>query len=116
MLLENKNAVIYGAAGAVGGAIVRTFAREGADVHLAGRTRKTLEAVADEITKAGGHATAGVVDAIDEESVRRHAAEVVTGAGRIDVSVNAVGIAHEQGIPLRELPLEGYLRPITAYM
>jgi NADP-dependent 3-hydroxy acid dehydrogenase YdfG len=82
MLLENKNAVIYGAAGAVGSAIARTFARGGAHVHLAGRTRKTLEAVADEITKAGGRATVGVVDALDEQSVRRHAAEVVTGADR----------------------------------
>jgi 3-oxoacyl-[acyl-carrier protein] reductase len=40
---------------------------------------------------------------------------VVAGAGRIDVSVNAVGITHEQGLPLRELSLEEYLRPITAY-
>jgi 3-oxoacyl-[acyl-carrier protein] reductase len=32
MLLENKNAVIYGAAGSVGGAVARAFAREGAHV------------------------------------------------------------------------------------
>lgn len=37
MLLENKAAVIYGAAGADGGAVSRAFAREGAQVFLAGR-------------------------------------------------------------------------------
>ena len=37
MLLKRKNAVIYGAGGAVGGAVARTFAREGANVFLAGR-------------------------------------------------------------------------------
>jgi NAD(P)-dependent dehydrogenase (short-subunit alcohol dehydrogenase family) len=29
MLLENKSAIIYGAGGAVGGAVARAFAREG---------------------------------------------------------------------------------------
>ena len=114
MLLEDKIAVVYGGGGAVGGAIARTFAREGAHVHLAGRTRKKLEAVADEITAAGGRAFVAEVDALDPESVRRHAGEVIAASGRIDVSVNTVGIDHEQGMPLRELSLEEYLRPITA--
>src|SRR4051812_30749764 len=39
MLLKNKIAVIYGGGGAIGGAVARTFAREGAKVFLAGRTR-----------------------------------------------------------------------------
>jgi NAD(P)-dependent dehydrogenase (short-subunit alcohol dehydrogenase family) len=38
MLLENKNAVIYGAGGGIGGGVARTFAREGARVFLAGAT------------------------------------------------------------------------------
>jgi 3-oxoacyl-[acyl-carrier protein] reductase len=40
MLLEDKNAVIYGAGGAIGGALAPAFAREGAAVVLAGRTRE----------------------------------------------------------------------------
>jgi 3-oxoacyl-[acyl-carrier protein] reductase len=40
MLLENKNAVIYGSGGSIGGAVAKMFAREGARVFLAGRTRK----------------------------------------------------------------------------
>ena len=47
MLLENKNAVIYGGGGSIGGAVARAFAREGASVFLAGRTEVTLEEVAE---------------------------------------------------------------------
>ncbi len=43
MLLEDKNAVIYGDGGKVGGAVTRAFAREGARVFLIGRTLESLE-------------------------------------------------------------------------
>jgi 3-oxoacyl-[acyl-carrier protein] reductase len=46
MLLENKNAVIYGAGGLIGSAVARAFAREGARVLLAGRTPASLDDVA----------------------------------------------------------------------
>ncbi len=49
MLLKDKNAVIYGAGGAVGGVVARAFAREGARVFLAGRTLAKLEHVAADI-------------------------------------------------------------------
>jgi NADP-dependent 3-hydroxy acid dehydrogenase YdfG len=42
LLLQDNNAVIYGAGGAIGGAVARAFAREGARVFLAGRTLATL--------------------------------------------------------------------------
>ena len=51
MLLEQKTAVIYGAGGAIGSAVARAFAREGARVYLAGRTRPPLEALAREIER-----------------------------------------------------------------
>ena len=46
MLLENKNAVIYGGGGSIGGAVARAFSREGAKVFLTGRTLATLDEVA----------------------------------------------------------------------
>ena len=49
MLLEDRNSVIYGGGGAIGGAVARAFAREGAKVFLAGRTLATLEKVAEQI-------------------------------------------------------------------
>ena len=65
MLLKNKNAIVYGAGGGIGGGVARTFAREGARVFLVGRTQEKLEAVAADITAAGGAAEVAVVDATD---------------------------------------------------
>ncbi len=48
MLLEKKNAVIYGAGGAIGAAVARAFAREGARIFLTGHTMASIEAVAEE--------------------------------------------------------------------
>jgi 3-oxoacyl-[acyl-carrier protein] reductase len=94
MLLENKNAVIYGGGGSVGGAVARAFAREGAAVFLAGRTLARLDLVAQEISAAGGKAETAEVDAMDERAVDRHADAVAARAGGIDIALNAVGIAH----------------------
>jgi 3-oxoacyl-[acyl-carrier protein] reductase len=115
MLLEGKNAVIYGGAGAIGGAVARTFAREGARVFLAGRTLAKLDRVAGEISAAGGTAETAEVDVLDERAVDDHAEAVASSFGGIDVALNAVGIPHVQGTPIAELSLEDYAHPITAY-
>jgi len=116
MLLEKKNAVIYGAGGAVGGAVARAFAREGARVFLAGRSRAPIEAVASEISQAGGVAEAALVDALDQLSVEGHLGEVVMKTEGIDISFNAIGINHTQGAPLVEMALSEFTRPIVGYM
>jgi NAD(P)-dependent dehydrogenase (short-subunit alcohol dehydrogenase family) len=54
MLLANKNAVVYGGEGEIGGTGGRAFAREGARVFPAGRTISKVEAVAEEIRSTGG--------------------------------------------------------------
>jgi len=122
MLLENKNAVIYGAGGAIGGAVARAFAHEGARVFLTGRRLSNVNVVAEQISAAGGTAEADQVDALDEQSVEEHIATLVKKAGKIDVSFNATGIpAAEiarqgmQGIPFTQLPLEAFALPITTY-
>jgi NADP-dependent 3-hydroxy acid dehydrogenase YdfG len=68
MLLRNKSAIIYGV-GAVGGAVARRFAAEGAKVFLAARTLEPLERLAKDITAAGGGAEFARVDALDAEAV-----------------------------------------------
>lgn len=112
MLLETKSAVIYGGGGAVGGAVARAFAREGARVFLAGRTLAKVEAVAKEITEAGGVAEAAQVDALDEQAVERHVDDVAEKAGSIDILFNAIGMQDVQGRPLHEMMLEDFTRPI----
>lgn len=116
MRLDGKVAVIHGGGGAIGGACARAFAREGARVFLAGRTRARLEEVADDITRHGGHADVDVVDALDEAAVNRHADAVAAREGRIDISLNALGIVHVQGTAFAELPLHEYTHPVDAYI
>lgn len=92
MLRQGKRAVIYGAGGAVGAAVARAFAREGARVFLAGRTRATLETVADDIVAAGGTAGVSTVNASDECTLQAHVDAVSSETGGIDVAFNAIGM------------------------
>jgi len=112
VLLESKNAVIYGGGGSIGGAVARAFAREGAKVHLAGRTLERLAEVAEEIRSAGGVAEAAQVDALDETAVDEHADAVAAGAGGIDISFNLISHGDVQGTPLAEMSLEDFERPV----
>jgi 3-oxoacyl-[acyl-carrier protein] reductase len=116
MLLENKNAIVYGGSGSVGGAVARAFAREGARVFLAGRTRESLDEVDQEISASGGVAETAQVDALDQKAVEEHADEVAETAGSIDVSFNAIFNDDVQGKPLAEMPFDDFARPITKAM
>jgi NAD(P)-dependent dehydrogenase (short-subunit alcohol dehydrogenase family) len=113
MLLEGKNAVIYGGGGAIGGAVARTFAREGARVFLAGRTVEKLERVAADVRAAGGQADVARVDALDERMVDEHADAVAAAAGSIDISFNLIGHGDVQGTPMVEMDVEDYLQPVA---
>jgi len=92
MLLQDKVAVVYGASGAIGGAVARAFAAAGATVH------------------APAH---GEVDTLDEPAVERH----LDALGRVDLSFNAIGLPNVEmlGVPLLEIELERFARPIAEY-
>lgn len=103
MLLKGRNAVVYGAGGALGGAVSRAFAREGAAVFLTGRLLAPVDEVATRILVAGGTAEAAVVDANAEQAVEEHAQTVVDRAGSLDISINLIAVDHIQGRPLIDL-------------
>jgi 3-oxoacyl-[acyl-carrier protein] reductase len=113
VLLEGKNAVIYGGGGSIGGAVARTFAREGAKLHLAGRTLERLEAVAEEIRGAGGAVETARVDALDGTAVQEHADAVAASAGGIDICFNLISHGDVQGTPLVEMSLGDFERPVV---
>jgi NAD(P)-dependent dehydrogenase (short-subunit alcohol dehydrogenase family) len=113
VLLANRNAVIYGAGGPIGGAVARAFAREGARVHLAGRTSDKLDAVAADIREAGGDAETGVVDAIDEAAVDAHADALVERYGSLDVSLSVINAREVFATPLAEMSLADFEQPVT---
>jgi NAD(P)-dependent dehydrogenase (short-subunit alcohol dehydrogenase family) len=117
MLLQNKAAVIYGAGGAIGGAVARAFAREGAKVFLTARHLASVEALAEEIVADGGTAEAHQVDGLDEQAIEAHVTKAVESAGGMDISFNAIGIPQHgiQGTPLVQLGRESFSLPVTTY-
>lgn len=118
MILKNKVAVIYGAAGAIGSTIAQAFAREGAHVFLTGRSIRAVDELAKVVNTAGGRAQAAQLDALDELAVEAHLNGVVNRAGKIDISFNAIGLAQTgiQGISLAQLSLESFMLPLNTYL
>src|SRR3984893_13912002 len=112
-LLEGKTAIIYGGGGGIGGGVALTFAREGAKVFLAGRTRESLQAVANDITPIGGSVEVATVDALDEQAVEDHVRDVVSNAGSVDVSFNLISRGDVQGTPLVEMKTDDLLRAVV---
>src|SRR5580765_5772456 len=113
-ILENKVAVVYGN-GDVGGAIAKAFACEGATVFLTGRTSAKLDAIAHEILPRDGLIETAKLDALDEQAVEKHLDDVLTKAGKIDISFNAIGVSQKgvQNTPLTELSVENFFLPIS---
>ncbi|MGH2984226.1 MAG: SDR family NAD(P)-dependent oxidoreductase [Solirubrobacterales bacterium] len=112
MLLEDKNAVIYGGGGSIGGAVARAFGREGARVFLAGRTKATLEEVAEQVRSAGGAAETAEVDALDAKAVEEHAGAVAAEAGSLDISMNVITHPATHGTPLWEMGADDFMDSI----
>src|SRR5437868_8499138 len=82
--LDGLVAIVTGGGSGIGAVIARTFAREGAKVIVAGRTRERLAQVAGEI-----RGEAIVADVTDEASV----ASLFEKVGNLDILVNNAGIA-----------------------
>jgi 3-oxoacyl-[acyl-carrier protein] reductase len=114
VLLNERNALIYGAGGSIGRAVAAALASEGATVYLAGRTLGKLEDVAAEIRRSGGAAEVAELDALDEEAVDEHADAVAATAGSIDISLNVISVGESFGTPLAESSLADFERPVHA--
>ena len=91
-MLENKVAVVTGAATGIGEAVARLFAAEGAKVFLFDRDRERNEATARSIEEESGFAQADAVDVCDPAAVTAAIGRVVERFGRIDALVNNAGI------------------------
>ena len=116
MTLQDKNAIIYGAGGSIGGQLARTFATAGARVFLTGRSLEPLEKVAAEIRASGGRAEVDLVDALNEKAVDDHIVKVSRQAGSIDISFNVIGLEVVQNIPLTEMSMDDFTRPVNIAM
>ena len=111
-MLQNKNAIIYGAGGSLGGAVAKALAASGAKLFLTGRNITSVQKLADEIRASGGSADVAQADAQDEEAINNHITQVVQQAGTVDISFNATGDKVVQNIPLVSMTANDFMNPL----
>ncbi len=98
--LTGKIALVTGASQGIGRACAIELAKAGATVALAARNAEKLEAVAAEITAAGGTAKAYTLDVSSEESIKTGAKAVLADYGAVHILVNNAGITKD-GLAMR---------------
>ena len=104
--LKGQVAVVTGASGGLGAHFARVLAREGAAVALTARRLDMVEAIAGEITTAGGRAIALRLDVADAASIAPAFAAVEAALGPLSILVNNAGVSGE-GLVL-ELSVEDF--------
>jgi 3-oxoacyl-[acyl-carrier protein] reductase len=93
--LTGKIALVTGASQGIGRACALALAAQGATVALAARNLEKLEAVASEITAAGGTARAYALDVSSEVSIQSVAKAVLADLGTVHILVNNAGITKD---------------------
>ena len=114
MKLQEKVCIVTGAASGIGKEIALTYAREGGKVAIADLNKDAAQAVADEITKAGGTAMAVVMDVTSEEQVNAAVAVVIAAYGGVDVLVSNAGIQIVH--PIEEFPFADWKKMLSIHL
>jgi 3-hydroxybutyrate dehydrogenase len=114
MQLENKVALITGAASGIGKEIARTFAQAGATVVIADRNAAAAHEAAEELGSSGRRTLALAMDVTNESDVDSGMADVIAACGRIDVLVSNAGI--QIVAPLDQLPLADWKRLLAIHL
>ena len=96
MTLAGRVGLVTGASQGIGRACALKLARSGATLALAARSQEKLQELANEITAAGGAATAFPLDVSDEEQIKAAFKAVIGQLGKIDILVNNAGITRDQ--------------------
>jgi 3-oxoacyl-[acyl-carrier protein] reductase len=115
-MLQDKNAVVFGAGGSIGAAVAAEFAAEGARVFLVGRTKDDLEAVARQIREAGGEAQTALIDTLDDAAVSECFDGILKQTGKVDIVLDAAGPTAKEygnGKIAVELPIEEFMAPFS---
>ncbi len=90
--LENKTALVTGAASGIGKEIAETFATAGASVGICDLNIEGAKATADSIVASGGKAVAVAMDVTSEESVNAATDQVTDAFGPLDILISNAGI------------------------
>lgn len=111
MGFDGKSAIVTGGGSGIGAEIARELAAEGARVLVADLSARTAEAVAAEITAAGGTAEGFAVDVADPRQADAMVARAVELWGGLDLAVNNAGVGGAIA-PVGEYPLDGWKQVI----
>jgi 3-hydroxybutyrate dehydrogenase len=114
MKLKDKVCIVTGAASGIGKEIAMTYAREGGKVVIADLKKEAAQAVADEITQAGGVAMAVTMDVTNEDQVNAAVAEVVKAYGGVDVLVSNAGVQIVH--PIAEFPFADWKKMLSIHL
>jgi 3-hydroxybutyrate dehydrogenase len=114
MQLENKVALVTGAASGIGKAVARTFAQAGATVVIADRNAAAAQEAAAELGGSGERTLAVTMDVTSESDVESGMADVIAACGRIDVLVSNAGI--QVVAPLDQLPFADWKRLLAIHL
>jgi 3-hydroxybutyrate dehydrogenase len=112
--LQNKVAIITGAASGIGKEIARRFAEEGAKVVIADLTILAAEETVAEFMSAGHTALAVAMDVSDEAAVQAGVATAVAAYGKIDILVSNAGIQILH--PLEEFPFAEWKKMLAIHL
>ena len=96
--ISGKVVVITGASSGLGEATARLLSKQGAIVVLAARRADRIDALASELTAAGGNALSIATDVKDREQVKRLVDTAVESFGRIDVMLNNAGVMPQTSV------------------
>jgi len=92
MKLQDKVAIITGAASGVGRAIAELYAKEGAKVVVADLNMEAIHAVVDQINSNGGTAIGVVANVMKEDEIQAMVEKAADAFGSVDILVNNAGI------------------------
>ena len=110
--LAGRVAIVTGAARNIGRTIALRLAADGATVVVnAVQDSAAADAVAHEISKAGGQAMAHVADVTDEEAVKNMVSLVMSAFGKVDIMVSNASIRGQ--VPVEEMTLEEWHRVLA---
>ena len=113
MKMDNKVALITGAASGIGKEIARTFAREGAKIVIADLNQQGADATAVELGGAG-RAIGVAMDVTNEREVDVGVAKALAAFGRIDVLVSNAGI--QTISPIEEFPFAKWKQLLAIHL
>lgn len=108
--MNNKTALITGAASGIGLAVVHRLAAKGYSLSLVDRDEKVM-GLAAQLSTSGVSAHAFVADVAQEEQLIKLAKDAIKAMGQVSVLVNCAGVSPKgngQAIPLESITVEGW--------